>query len=119
MIETKELVNAVVEALQDKKARRITVANLTQIDDTICQYFVVCSAGSPTQAHALARSVDDKVRKAGGGSPLAMVGMQQALWVAMDYADVMVHIFLPEEREFYDLENLWEDAELTEIPDEE
>lgn len=117
MIQTEQLVDAVVEGLQDKKGHRITTVNLTQIEDTICQYFVICTAGSPSQAQALWRSVDDKVRKAGGGHPSSVVGTQHNLWVAMDYGDVMVHIFLPEEREFYDLERLWEDAELTELED--
>lgn len=119
MTKTTEIVAAVVAGLQDKKGHRITTADLTQIDDTICQYFVLCTGNSPAQVQALARSVEDSVRKAGGGSPLAVVGTQHSMWVAMDYADVMVHIFLPEEREFYDLEHLWADAVLEELPDEE
>lgn len=119
MIGTTQLVKAVIEGLQDKKGHRIVVADLTQIDDTVCKYFVVCTGTSPTQVQALAHNVDDKVRKQGGGHPSAVVGMQHSLWVAMDYGDVMVHVFLPEEREFYDLEHLWADAVLTELPDEE
>lgn len=119
MITTEQLVDSVIEGLQDKKGHRITTADLTQIDDTICQYFVICTGNSPSQVQALARNVEDTVRKAGGGSPIATVGTQNNIWVAIDYADVMVHIFLPEEREFYDLEHLWEDAMLTELEDVE
>lgn len=113
MIGTEQLVDEIIKGLQDKKGHRITVANLTEIDDTICQYFVVCTGSSPAQVNALAHSV----RKAGGGHPISTVGTQHSLWVAMDYADVMVHIFMPEEREFYDLEHLWADAQLTELED--
>lgn len=118
MIHTEQLVDTIVEGLQDKKGQHITTVNLTHIDDTICRYFVLCTAGSPSQSQALARSVDEKVHQAGGGHPATIVGQQHSLWVAMDYGDVMVHIFLPEEREFYDLEHLWADAQLTELPDE-
>ncbi|MCQ2223424.1 MAG: ribosome silencing factor [Bacteroidaceae bacterium] len=117
MIGTEQLVDEIIKGLQDKKGHRITIANLTEIDDTICQYFVVCTGNSPSQVNALAHSVDDTVRKAGGGHPISTVGTQHSIWVAMDYADVMVHIFLPEEREFYDLEHLWADAQLTELED--
>lgn len=117
MLETEQLVDKIIEGLQDKKGHRITTANLTQIDDTICRYFVVCTGNSPSHVSALASSVDDAVRKSGGGHPASVVGTQHALWVAMDYGDVMVHIFLPEEREFYDLEHLWADAMLTELED--
>lgn len=117
MISTEQLVDRIIEGLQDKKGHRITTANLSQIDDTICEYFVTCTGNSPSQVHALANSVEDAVRKAGGGSPQAVIGLQNSIWVAMDYTDVMVHIFLPEEREFYDLEHLWADALITEIPD--
>lgn len=119
MITTEQLVDSVIEGLQDKKGHRITTADLTHIDDTICQYFVICTGNSPSQVQALARSVEDTVRKSGGGSPIATVGTQNSIWVAIDYADVMVHIFLPEEREFYDLEHLWADAMITELEDVE
>ena len=111
------LTDAVIEGLQDKKASRIVVADLTGIEDTVCRKFVIAQAGSTTQIHALAISVGDKVRQLCQTRPLAVEGMRQAVWVAMDYADVIVHIFLPEERAFYDLEHLWADAELTELPD--
>ncbi|MBQ0049387.1 MAG: ribosome silencing factor [Bacteroidales bacterium] len=119
MIHTEQLVDAVIEGLQDKKGQCITLVNLTQIDDTICRYFVLCTAGSPSQSQALARSVDNKVLQAGGGHPATVAGQHHSLWVALDYGDVMVHIFLPEERAFYDLEHLWADAQLTEIPSED
>ena len=117
MTETTRLVEQIVTSLQDKKGHRVTIADLTQIDDTICQYFVICTGNSPSHVQALAQNVGEDVLKNMGQHPVGVSGMKNSLWVAMDYADVMIHIFLPEEREFYDLEHLWADAEITEIAD--
>lgn len=117
MAETSRLVEQIVAALQDKKGHRVTIADLTHIDDTICQYFVICTGNSPSHVQALAQNVGEEVLKQMGQHPVGVSGMKNSLWVAMDYADVMIHIFLPEEREFYDLEHLWADAEITQIPD--
>ncbi|MBQ9294010.1 MAG: ribosome silencing factor [Bacteroidaceae bacterium] len=111
-----ELVQAVVEGLQEKKGRDIVVADLTNIPDAICQYFVICSGGSPQQVGALAHSVGDICREKVAAKPIAVSGLGNAAWVAMDYADVIVHIFLPELRSFYDIEHLWADADLKSIP---
>ena len=112
-----ELVEAIIEGLQDKKGRDIVVADLTEIADAVCRYFVICSGGSPQQVQALAHSVGDTCREKAAAKPLAVSGLHNALWVAMDFADVLVHIFLPDIREFYDLEHLWADAQLTQVPD--
>lgn len=117
MTETSALVDKIVEALQDKKGHRITVADLSSIGETICQYLVICTGNSPSQVQALAQNVGEDILKKTGQHPVGVSGMRNAIWVAMDYADVMVHIFLPEEREFYDLEHLWADAEITEFAD--
>lgn len=111
-----ELVEAIIDGLQDKKGRDIVVADLTEITDAVCQYFVICSGGSPLQVTALAQSVGETCRDRLKAKPIAVAGMKNAIWVAMDYADVIVHIFVPEQREFYNIENLWADAELTNIP---
>ena len=111
------LTDAVIEGLQDKKASRIVVVDLAGIEDTVCRKFIIAQAGSTTQIHALALSVGDKVRQLCQARPLAVEGLRQAVWVAMDYADVIVHIFLPDTRAYYNLEGLWEDARLTAIPD--
>lgn len=115
---TELLVDQLVQGLQEKKGSQIAVVDLREIDDTICQYFVICTANSPSHASALADSAAEFARLKAGSKPLAVDGLRHALWVAMDYADVMVHIFLREEREFYDLEHLWADASITEFPDE-
>lgn len=111
-----QLVKAVVAGLQEKKGRDIIVVDLTDIQDTVCKYFVICSGGSPAQLHTLTRSVGEASLKQAHEKPLAVDGLQNAQWVAMDYADVIVHIMLPEVRAYYDIEHLWADANLIEIP---
>ena len=111
-----ELVEAIVEGLQDTKGRDIVVCDLTEIDDAVCRYFVICSGGSPLQVAALAHSVGDKCRERVQTKPIAVSGLGNAVWVAMDFAEVIVHIFLPELRSFYDIEHLWADADLQRIP---
>ena len=113
----KELVETIKEAIQEKKGSNIVVADLTKIEGTICQYFIICTGNSPTQVEAIAESVGDVVREKLSEKPAHVVGLENAQWVAMDYTDVLVHIFLPDVREYYDLEHLWEDAPLTRIPD--
>jgi ribosome-associated protein len=117
MNQTKKLVNQIIEGIQEKKGQKIVVADLTEIDDTICNYFVICQGNSPSQVSVIADSVWDSALQGAGEKPTAIDGLQNAQWVAMDYSDVLVHIFLPETREFYNLENLWADAKLTHIPD--
>ena len=112
-----ELVKKIIEGIQDKKGQKIVVADLTDIEDTICNYFVICQGKSPSQVSVMTDSIWDAVHKATGDKPTAIDGLRNAQWIAMDYSDVMVHIFLPEVREFYNLENLWADAKLTFIPD--
>lgn len=116
MNETDSLVNAIVAGIQDKKGRDIIIADLSKIEDTICQRFVICSGSSPTQVQAIAHSIGDTALTKAASRPIAVSGLRNALWVAMDFGDAIVHIFLPEERSFYDLEHLWADAPLIQIP---
>ena len=118
MTETRKLVNSIIEGIQEKKGHRIRVADLRNIDDTICQYLVICEGNSPTQVAAIEDSVWDAVQKQTGEKPRSVDGLRNSLWVAMDYTDVVVHVFVPDAREFYDIDNLWDDAEMEEIPDE-
>lgn len=117
MSQTKKLVHKIIEGIQEKKGQKIVVADLTEIEDTICNYFIICQGNSPSQVSVIADSVWEYVQKETGNKPIAIDGLRNAQWVAMDYSDVLVHIFLPDTRAFYNLENLWADAQLTSIPD--
>ena len=112
-----ELVKTITEAIQEKKGSGIVVADLTKIDGSISNYFIICEGNSPTQVEAICESVGDICRERLKEKPAHVVGLENAQWVAMDYGDALVHIFLPDVRAYYDLEHLWEDAELTRIED--
>ncbi len=117
MESTHVLIEKIKEGIQEKKGKNIVVADLTGIEDTICKYFIICQGNSPSQVTAIVESVKDFARKGAGIKPFAVDGLRNAEWVAMDYADVLVHVFLPETRNFYNLEHLWADAKLNQIPD--
>ena len=117
MNDSKFLVEIIAEGIQEKKGKKIVIADLTGIDDTICKYFVICQGDSPSQLSAITDSIWDYVHQETRQKPTAIDGLRNTQWIAMDYSDVMVHIFLPEAREFYNLENLWADAKLINIPD--
>ena len=117
MNEAEKLIQQITEGIQDKKGKKIVIADLTKIDDTICNYFVICQGKYPSQVKAIVESVKDFARKGAHVKPYSIDGLRNAEWVAMDYSDVLVHVFLPEARDFYNLETLWADAKLTSIPD--
>lgn len=117
MDETQQLVKAIIEGIQEKKGKQIVVADLRSIGDTICQYFIICQGNSPSQVEAIADSIVEFTRKQKQVKPTAIDGLRNAEWVAMDYSDIIVHVFLPAAHDFYDIEHLWEDAKLTYLPD--
>ena len=105
------------QGIQEKKGHGTVIADMTGVEGAICRYFVICQGNSPMQVEAISESVSDMVRDFLGENPVKVVGLTHAQWVAMDYSDVIVHVFLPETRAYYNLEGLWEDARLTRLPD--
>lgn len=117
MKEVQSLVEQIVSASQEKKAKNIVVVDMTKLPGTICQYFVICSGTTPTQVTAIAEEIKESVKKEIKDAPISMDGLREGRWVGIDYGTVIVHIFIPELREFYNIEHLWADAELKTIPD--
>lgn len=113
----KTLADAIIDGIQEKKGRGIVVCDLSRHEAAPARQFIVCTAGSPGQAEAVSDSVWEFARKLTGEKPAAVAGLDNAVWVAMDYGDVMVHILLPEARTHYDLEHIWPEADITAIPD--
>ncbi|NDV78345.1 ribosome silencing factor [Dysgonomonas sp. 511] len=116
MKEVKNLVNSIVGACQEKKAKNIVIVDMTELPGSICQYFVICEGNTPTQVSAISDEVVDSLKKK-KERPITIDGLREARWVGIDYGTVIVHVFLPELREFYNIENLWADAKLESIPD--
>ena len=117
MEQTSQLVETITKGIKEKKGQRIVVADLNSIEGAICRYFVICQGNSPSQVEAITESIGEMARKELGEKPATVAGLENAQWVAMDYGDVLVHVFLPDVRDYYDLEHLWDDAELRQIPD--
>lgn len=112
-----EVIDRIIEGIQEKKGKEIVIVDMLKLGNSICDYFVICQGNSPTQVSAITDSIEDTVRINCKRKPYAVDGLRNAQWVAMDYGDILVHIFLPDVRKFYDIEHLWADATLTAIPD--
>ncbi len=116
---TDQMVATVVEAIQDKKGKKIVSLDMSGFDGAICSHFVVCHADSTTQVEAISNGIEEMMEQKLGEKLHRVEGRQMGLWVAMDYIDVVVHIFQTELRDFYRLEQLWSDAVRTEYESEE
>jgi ribosome-associated protein len=113
--ETQLLADAIVEGILEVKGRNISVLNLKGIHNRVCDYFIICQADSNTQVNAIAGSVEEMVKKRTGERPYRKEGFENSEWILVDYVTVVVHIFQTQIRNFYNLESLWADAEVTEI----
>lgn len=82
----------------------------------ITSYFVIATGASDRQVRSIAEQVEDAVREQAGVKPMGREGEREGKWVLLDFGDVVVHVFQPEERDFYRLERLWSDAPHVEIP---
>lgn len=116
--ETVGLLDVIVEAMLEKKAQNIVSLNLSLLDNSVCKYFVICNADSTTQVAAIAENVEDSTREQLGERVWRKNGLDNSLWVILDYGDIVVHVFQTECRNFYKLEDLWADAELKTYVDE-
>lgn len=105
-----KLIETIAGAIQDKKGKGIVSLDLSGFDGAICSHFVVCNADSTTQVAAIADGIEEKVFETLGENPWRVEGKQTGLWVAIDYIDVVVHVFQTDLRGYYKLEELWADA---------
>jgi len=112
---TDELIATILQGIEEVKGEDIQLLDLREIDNTVCDYFVVCSGTSNTQVNAISGSVQKIVSKELKDKPWHIEGQSNAEWVLMDYVNVVVHIFQKQFREYYDIESLWGDAKITEI----
>lgn len=107
-----------IAAIQEKKGERIVALNLEALPNAVCSHFVVCSAASTTQVDAIAQNVEHRLLEDLHEKPYRTAGYENALWVVLDYVDVVVHVFQNEQRDFYKLEELWADAPATHHDDD-
>lgn len=108
-----KLLKSIIKGIEEKKGFDIVSLDLSQIPSAICKEFVVCSGSSSTQVEAIADSVLEEVWKTSKEKPWHKEGFENKEWILIDFVDTVVHIFQPEIREFYGLEDLWADARVT------
>ena len=112
------LTEAVINGILEKKGHDIVCLDLTKVNSTICDYFIICHGDSHPQVVTLANSIEEQTIKILGERPWHREGFQNSQWVLLDYVNVVAHVFLKETRHFYNLEGLWADAEVLKISDE-
>lgn len=104
-----ELARIAASAADDKKATGIVLLDLTSQSD-VCDYFLICTASNSRLSEAIVDAVEEKVLANCSAKPLSIEGREDSTWVLMDYGPVVVHVFLPQTRDYYRLERLWGDA---------
>lgn len=117
MISTKDLQKLIIEGIQERKGRGITVVDLSDIESASARCFIIAEGTSTMQVSSIAESIGDYVRKQSGFKPFNADGQYGADWIVLDYGDIWVHVFTREARQHYNLEDLWSDAGITEVPD--
>lgn len=115
-IDSELLTNAIVEGMQDNKAKDIVVLDLREIDSAVCDFFVICSGESTVQVDGIHAAVTRFTRKELKEKPWHVEGKTNSEWILLDYVTVVAHIFYKDARSFYDLESLWADAVRKDIP---
>ncbi len=108
----------ITNAIKDKKGSDIAILDLEKVDGAPTGQFIICTGKSTTQVSAIADNVREEVQKQTGEKPVNYDGYRNSQWIVIDYGDSMVHVFLPDTRSFYRIEDLWSDAKTTRLPDE-
>ena len=114
-----ELIASIIKSLDEIKSEDIQILDLRDIENTVCDYFIICTGTSNTHVNAISGIVQKQVSKAVQEKPWHIEGEGQAEWILMDYVNVVVHVFQKHIREFYDIESLWGDAKITKIASNE
>lgn len=110
-------IELIIEGIQDRKGTKITHIDLSAIESAPTSDFIICQGTSTTQVTAIADSIREHLLEEARIKPYNYDGYRNAQWIVLDYGHILVHIFLPDVRELYNLEELWSDAVVNEIPD--
>ena len=114
-ISPEKLSEVIIDGIQENKGEDIVLLDLRDVDNAVTQFFIICTGNSSTQIEGIANAVVRNTRKILKERPWHKEGKGTDEWVLLDYVDVVVHIFSEEKRSFYDLEDLWADAEKRKI----
>ena len=114
-ISNDDLLANIIKGIEEVKGENIDILDLRAIDNTVCDYFVVCNGNSNTQVNAIVGSIQKIVSKELKDKPWHVEGAENGEWVLMDYVNIVVHVFQKHIREYYRIESLWGDAKITTI----
>jgi len=114
-ISTDDLITVIIKGIDDVKGENIQLLDLREVENAVCDYFIICSGNSNTQVNAISGSVQKVVSKELKDKPWHIEGQGNSEWILMDYVNVVVHVFQKHVRDYYDIESLWGDAKITEI----
>lgn len=112
-----ELEDIIVDAILDRKGQKIKVLDLKELESSPARSFIICQGKSTSQVSSIADHIREQVREKLGIKSFNFDGYRNSQWIIIDYGDIMVHVFLPEFREYYNIEDLWSDSKIVEIPD--
>ena len=112
---TDVLLANIIKGIEEVKGNDIDILDLRAIDTAVCDYFIICNGNSNTQVNAIVNSIQKTVSKVLKDKPWHVEGTDNGEWVLMDYVNIVVHVFQKQIREFYNIEGLWGDAEITSI----
>ncbi|WP_116788091.1 ribosome silencing factor [Flavobacterium psychrotrophum] len=110
-----DLLANIIKGIEEVKGNDIDILDLREIDNTVCDYFVICNGTSNTQVNAIVHSIQKVVSKELKDKPWHVEGTENGEWVLMDYVNIVVHVFQKHIREYYNIESLWGDARITSI----
>ena len=105
----------ILEAIREKKGHQIVSIDLSEVENSICDCFIICHGESVTQVGAIAESIEMKLKEDAQIRAHHVEGLQNSQWVLLDYFDILVHVFQEEFRSFYRLEELWADGKVTRV----
>ena len=114
LTKSSKIIKAIIHAIQEKKGENIISLDLRKIPEAVADFFIICEATNSTQLKAIADYVEVDVKTKCGENPYKHEGRQAQQWILIDYVNVVVHVMLPEPRKFYQLEEMWSDAPVTE-----
>ena len=105
------LFKTIIKAIQEKKGEHIVSLDLRKIHEAVADFFIICEASNPQQIRAIGEFIEEEVKKSCDEAAYKHEGYQALQWVLIDYINVVVHVMLPEPRKFYQLEEMWSDAQ--------
>ena len=108
-----ELITNIINSIEEVKGEEVILIDMKKIDNSPCDYFIICDGSSNTQVNAIVSKIKKNVSKLLSEKPLNIEGLENCKWVLIDYINIVVHVFQKEIRKYYNIESLWGDAKQT------